>query len=368
MSDEINLPDCPENNPLSVGNVKTQLVCDLHVNGDKVYLPQTDSVDFKSEEYEKCFLGALPDDIAPEVSSVLKAKRSHFTILRLLIIFLFLSAVSLAFYHFYPRMHFADYSDDPSEEGLTISDKYEGVCFKAKKEKGNKQWKSVIDTLDDCPEKLSNNEKETLDNLLLFRIYFDAINNCVDVPIDKKEKAKIIVDRVRKHSPDRLGWYLDWLRLNYPEECNYLSDGRYEPNEERADGIKELLIDVNPDRWEKAPDYKCNFRLLDLYYARLNFIYWCYSKPSKHLNKDDLGVFERERAYQICKKHTDDPDHIDSAFLQLRIEIIQAIIRAGTGVIEGWYYFDGKERYLSSHLQKELDRLNEYKKKLEKQK
>ena len=359
MSDDINLPDRSKNSSLSNGNPGVQLVCDLHVKGDEVFLPKTKSVDFKSEEYEKCFLGALPDDIASDVSSVLKAKRNHFTVLRLIIIFVFLSAVSLAFCCFYPRMHFTSTSDEISQEGLTVSDKYKDVTFKANKGKGKKQWKSVIDTLGDCPEKISNSEKETLENLLLFRIYFEAINNCVDIPSDEKEKAKSIIDRVRKHSPDRLGWFLDWLRFNYPEECNYLSNGHYEPNNvERAETIQELLQNVNPDRWRNAPDYENNIEILDLYWARLNFAYWCYLNPRKNLNMNSAGVNKREEAYRICKKYTDF-GKCNQTFLRLKIDIIKRTIEAGTGISEGWYYFDGNEHFWTSDLKTILYREQE---------
>ena len=368
MSDENNLPNRPENKPVSIDN-KTQLVCDLRVKGSEVYLPQTNPVDFKSEEYEKVFLNALPDDIASEVSSVLKAKRSHFTLLSLIVLFLFLCVLSCVFYYLNPQTRFSSTSDDISQEGLTISDKYKAITSKASEEREKKQWKAAIATLEDHPKKISRNEKETLDNLLMFRIYFDAMNNYVDAPSSLKEEARSIVDLVRKHSPDRLGWCLDWLRLNYPEESNYLSNGRFEPDSKRAKTIKDLLPNVNPDRWKNAPDYKKNnIRLLDLYYARLNFIYWCYCGPKGNLDEKDSGVLEREDAYQICKKYTENINCIDPDFLQLRIDIIQTIRRAGISLGEWNYFFDGKKRWSSSIIQKELDELNTYKKKQEEQK
>ena len=98
MNDEINLPDCPENNPLSLSNVQTHLVCDLHVKGNEIYLPQSSPVDINSDEYDEEFLQSLPNDIASEVRSVLKNKRNHFTFLGLVIIFLFFSSVAWSFY------------------------------------------------------------------------------------------------------------------------------------------------------------------------------------------------------------------------------------------------------------------------------
>ena len=80
MNDEINLPDGSENTPLSVGNAQTQLVRDLHVKGDKVYLPETSPVDFNSDEYDDEFLRSLPNDVALEASSVLNNKRNRFTL------------------------------------------------------------------------------------------------------------------------------------------------------------------------------------------------------------------------------------------------------------------------------------------------
>lgn len=369
MSDEINIPNCPENKPANIDNTTTQLVCDLRVKGSEVYLPQTNPVDFKSEEYEKVFLNALPDDIASEVSSVLKAKRSHFTVLSLIINFLFLSVLAFVFYCLYPKMHFSSTSDLISRDGLTISDKYEAITSKANEEIKQKQWKAAIATLEDYPKKISGNEKETLDNLLMFRLYFDAINNYVDAPSDLKSEARSIIDQVRNHSPDRLGWYLDWLRLNYSEECNCLSHGRVEPNADRAKNIKSLFLDVNPARWKNAPDYKNNnIRLLDLYYARLNFMYWCYCDPQNNKDETDPGVLEREDAYEICKKYTREDQSIDRDFLQLRIDIIKTIKHAGIGLGEGYYYFDGGKKWLASTIQKELDKQLNKLEALEKQK
>ena len=354
MSDETNLPDRSENNPLSNGNPDTQLVCDLHVKGSEVYLPKTKPVDFKTKEYDKLFLMSLPDDIASDVSSVLKTKRSRFTIVKLAIVFLFLSTVAWAIYCFFPKTHISATSEVVSQDGLTLSSKYKEVTNKAIEESKKKQWKSVIDILCNHAKKISDSKEQTLGNELLLRIYFDAVHNCVDAPIALKDEAKSINEQVRRYSPDRLGWFLDWLRLNYPEECNYLSNGRYEPNVEHAKNIKELLQNVNPDRWRNAPDYEPNNKILDLYWARLNYAYWCYLNPRKNLNMNSAGVNEREEAYHICKKYTDFGE-CDQTFLRLKIDIIKRTIDAGIGISEGWYYFDGDEHWKTSYLKSLLD-------------
>ena len=355
MSDEINLPDRSGNSPLSNGNPGTQLVCDLHVKGSEIYLPKTRPVDFETEDYDNIFLKSLPDDIASDVSSVLKTKRNRFTIVKLAIVFLFLSTVTWAIYCFFPKTHISSTSEVVSQDGLTLSSKYKDVTNKAIEESKKKQWKSVIDILCNHAKKISDNKELTLNNELLLRIYFDAVHNCVDAPITLKEEAKIINEQVRRYSPDRLGWFLDWLRLNYPEECNYLSKGRYAPNDKSAETIQELLPKVNPDRWRNVPDYEANKKLLDLYWARLNFAYWCYLNPRKHLDMNSAGVNEREEAYRICKKYTDRGE-CDQTFLQLKIDIIKRTIDAGTGISEGWYYFDGDEHWKTNYLN---DLLNE---------
>ena len=357
MSDEINLPDRSENSPLSNGNPDTQLVCDLHVKGDKVYLPQAESVDFKSAEYEKCFLGALPDDIASEVSSILKAKRHPLTTFNLIILLLFLSIGACTFYCLSQKTHFSSTSDKVSQKDMTASKEYRDVISKAQAETTKKHWNVVIDLLREPAKMISENKEKTLENELLLRLYFDAVHFSFNVSSDLKEETMNMVDQVRRHSPNRLGWFLDWLRLNYPEETNYFLHKNFKPNKTRAEEIKKILPEVNPYRWKNAPDYKDgdNAKILDLQWACLNFIYWCYCNPEKNLDKDDSGIAEREEAYRICKKYTR-VDDCDDDFLQLKKDIIQRTIDAGVG----WgsfkirYYFDGETHWVASDLKNNL--------------
>ena len=351
MKNEDNLPDCQGSNYLSENNAGTQLVCDLHVRGNEVYLPQTPPVDFKSEEYEKEFLSPLPDDIAPEVGSVLRSKRSHFTVLRIVFIVLFLFFIFGAIYHYFPRQRIVSTSDELFEDGLKVSAEYKKNLTLASEKYESKQWESVIKLLEKDAKAICEDQKQTLDNEKLLRYYFNALNNSADYPGDT---PFMIIEKVRMHSPNRLGWYIDWLRIKFPE-CN--SVRAVEPEPAHIEEIKKLLQKENPSdyytvKWIKASDYNIYKKLLDLYWARLNFIYWCYLNPRKNMDKEDPGVFEREVAYQICKKYTE-ADSVDRDFLQLQIDIIKEVISAdmGWGSFEGAAYFDGELYYRQGALE-----------------
>ena len=367
---DTNLPDCQENHELSEINAHSLLVCDLHARGNEVYLPQTAPVDFSSEEYEKEFLRPLPEDIASEVASILKSKRGHFSFLKLVFIFFFLVLAAWAIFHYFPRQIIVSVNDI-SREGQEISTGYRKIAAKAQEEMDRKQWRAAIELLEEPAGEISQDKTLTQENGVLLGMYFDAVKNSSGYP---SETPKAIIRKVREHSPDYMGWYLDELWLNYPECLPAdFSKKTIIPGELKAARIKRCLESFKSN-WENAPDYNLkNRELLDLFWARLNFYYWLYCDPKKNLDEDDPGVFERERAYQISKKYTESEELVLD-FLQLRIDIINAIINAGMGWgdWEGSAYFDGELYWMESTLRKQLDslesRMEKEKKKLEERK
>lgn len=349
--DEINSLQVNENNSLSKTHAEVQLVCDLHVQGNKVCLPRTAPVDFKSQEYEKEFLHPIPDDIASEVSSVIKSKRSHFTILKLLTAFLFLSFLSWAIFLFFPKPRMTNTFDEISREGLYLAVKYNNLVAKAQEESQKKQWQLVIDLLENDAREISKNKSKVLENGELLGLYFDAIGHSpkhikTDVP-------KEIIDNVRKHSPNCLGWYLDWLRIYYPESRRF---GALDVDEKRAEEMKKLFESDNPVRdWkDNAFDYDKNKDLLYLYWARLEFYYWCYS--GKRLKQEDQGVSEREDAYRICEQYNKPGSTLfNESFLQLQLEILDTLDHAW-GVFSR-AYFHGEETFSKKALRTQRDSL-----------
>lgn len=338
---------------------------DLEVKGNTIYLPEKHDVDFKSREYENDFLKSLPDDVASEVRSVLRSKRNPLTILKIAIVFLFLAVSSLVVYYYFPRQIVVE-THEISRKSFKnqVDNQYRSVVANAKKMIEKKDWRSAAELLETPALEIANDDKiiQDQENGLLLGLYFDAVEHSVDYPLDIPKKIAETLNTPSRY----LGWYLDWLWLNYPE-CRYTK--RNEPDADRAKEIKNVIDKLSPpnEYWKDVPDYEENKDLLYLYWSRLNYSYWCYLNPKKNLDKDDPGIFEREQAYKVSKLYTE-VDNCNLDFLQLQIEIIRTTIDAGIGISELWYFFDGEAKWDSNKLNEQLKELEAKKIKLEESK
>lgn len=327
----------------AIRNEKIQLTNDLIVKGNEVYLPKTHLVDCNSDEYEDEFL-KLPDGMSSEISSIIKAKRTPFTVFHLIVVLLSLSASAWCVYFFFPRPIVIE-TMEISRQKLEkqIESKYVDVVKVAQEQIKKKDWRSAIKTLEESALVISKSKRQTQDNGLLLGLYFDAVEHCVDYQL---EKPQAIIENMRKEHFDYLGWYLDWIWLSYPE-CRYEKAPIINPDESKAEEIKKVLqeYDENSKQWISVLDYGDNKELLDFRIAQLNYFYWCFRGPQKHEKKDDPGVSERERAYQIAKEYSDPKkEKRYDNFKQLQRDIIQTINDKVLGW-GGYFYFDGDSRW-----------------------
>ncbi len=185
----------------------------------------------------------------------------------------------------------------------------------------------------------------------LASIFSEAIYEIPQDPNWKeyKETARKILDGLAGQYPDDVRWPLQRLKIE-SRLCLLKDDFHLKaPDQPRIPKIATLLHELpNIRRLDRRTGRK-NRLIIDLLEAKLLTATWLLKGFSQGYPDDqgDIGVEEREEAYQIASRHYDTRD-----FLELRKKIILKILEGDSKMNR--YYFKRRTYYSRRHLEEEL--------------
>ena len=153
---------------------------------------------------------------------------------------------------------------------------------------------------------------------------------------------------MKKNNPDDVRWPLQELKLKSRVllKRGDFRLGAAEPG--RLTQINIQLAKIDSIRRLDRRTGRQNRVIIDLLEAKFLTASWLLSGFALGYPDDlgDIGVEEREKAYQIAKRY----DNQD--FLELRREIVRKIL-VGDSMMNS-YFFNGKSRYSKRYLEEEL--------------
>ena len=320
-----------------------------------VELPETELLPAKSDEALQASVENLPDDIEPVLEAILKARRSSYSYLQLLFLIVFMVlAFLLTYYWLLPHpvnveginMEVQGPSLPPitSSEMRSISENAIAL-YKEKKYL-------------ECARKLSNSrnalKEPSLANIYceaLYNVYFDAQDH--KKRRDYEDRAFKTLDQMEQQDPDNVRWPLHRIKI---KSHNYLRKDDFHLTSQdsvRQEGVESLLGSFDKLRKLDKDNGGKNSHIIDLLEAKLLTADWLLKGFSKGYPDDenDVGVLEREKAYEIAKSHPDARD-----FLELRKAIVKKILEGDSKV--NYYYFNGKKRFSVKPLRDELNNID----------
>lgn len=205
-------------------------------------------------------------------------------------------------------------------------------------------------------------QKEVLENQLLFALYLDAVRHIRKMPIPSLQKeidalqqsGLKLVREIERHDPDTIQWHLLEIDLCLDQQLLNWNTGRASYNPEMVKHIDQVLkmLASTAERIKrsKLDDKKENLAMIDLRRVQLLIQKWKYStKDLSDDDKGDPGVEEREKAYEIAERYDNVLD-----FLVLRKYIVDMIYENNSG----YYWWRGKEYWRKKYLEDERRVLN----------